>query len=216
MKYIYIIVFIFYFVGCGIKNDDYIDLVVINKSLTINQKVIFELHNKSNQNYFLPLSDLNFENNSNDFYLYNSIFIQPILYELNGKLLKQKNNYNLVKHTKNSFKKNFDCINIEINKAEKHRFNLVNIKNIVKIKSNSTSYFKQDIENLNSILCNDFIKSRYDLIKGKKYLIQFEYTLDKNYFLETVNKAMLSKLKSENFLPYYGKLTSNKIILNYN
>lgn len=212
MKYLFFLLFI----SCGLKNDDHIDLIVVNKSLTINQMVNFEIHNKSSQNYFLPLSDLKYENNSNDYYLYNSIFIQPILYELNGKLLKQKNNNSLIKHTKKSFQRKSTCIDIEINKAERHRYNLVNINKIIKIKSNSTSHFNQDIQNFNSISCNDFLKSRYDLTKGKKYLIQFEYTLDKKYYLELVNKNTLSKLKSENYQPYFGRILSNKIILNYN
>jgi len=72
------LLFLIIFLGCNKKNED-LSLVLKNKEVSLNSICEFEITNLSNSDYFLPLSNLEFENNFDDKYLYNSIFFSLFL-----------------------------------------------------------------------------------------------------------------------------------------
>ena len=204
------LLFLLVFIGCNKKNED-LNLVLKNKELTQNSICEFEITNLSNSDYFLPLSNSDFENNSIEKSLYNSIFIQPIFSDETGNVINPKVNNAIVKHSKESGDKYFTCVELELKKFNSHIKNIQYLKENIKISAQKNVTFKQNILNFNQTYCNLFINSRYDFKKGKRYFIHFEYQLDKEYFYSKVDKKALIKIEKLGYKPYFGKLISNKV-----
>jgi len=205
-KFLLLIVFL----GCNKKNED-LSLVLKNEEVTQNSICEFEISNLSNSDYFLPLSNLDFENNSVEKSLYNSIFIQPIFSDESGNVINPKVNNAMVKHSNESGKKYFDCIDLELEKYDTHISNFKFLEENIKISKKNIIVFKQNISNLNTVYCNLFINSRYHFKKEKTYFVHFEYQLDKEYFESKVDKRSLIKMNKLGYKPYFGKLISNKV-----
>lgn len=133
--------FLLVFLGCSKKKED-LNLVLKNKEVTQNSICEFEFTNLTNSDYFLPLSNSDFENNSIEKSLYNSIFIQPIFSDETGNVINPKVNNAVVKHSKESGAKYFTCVELEMNKYDSHIKKIQYLKDHIKISAQKNVTFK--------------------------------------------------------------------------
>jgi hypothetical protein len=199
------------FISCHKKKDDMKpDIFILSEPFHMAKDTSLKvmLINNTSKNYFVTLdttrtydySDFNPKTNS-------SFILKPLIFE----------NDNFIYPELEGGVYKMDCINKgeeewykkESMKAETFLKDYVSLKNAIFLKRKSAKYLEFPFKL--KYPYSYFLTNHYVLKKGKEYELQLEYQMLKEITEKLVKKNSLDSVKKLGYMPYYGKVTSNKV-----
>jgi|GEM_PF-2955674 len=166
------------------------------------------IKNNTDTDYFLTL-DTNrvYGYSFGNYKLNKSVLVSCKIYE-NDKLIQPKLDGGIYK--KEFFDRKEEQWNQnEINVANNFLEDYILLKNKIIIKKGEIKFLK--IPFSLTYPYNYNLSNKYILEKGKKYELQIEYQMQKNITEKLIEKTKLDSIIKLGYLPYYDKITSNKV-----
>lgn len=212
-KFFLLILLYMFSISCRHKIEIPQDVFIFADDYNISKDTILKimLINKSKTNYFITLDTCRTYDYSNFNYKINSsIILKPVIYD-NGELV-HINGRGFIQKTKEINKDKMDCINKEVFQSEVFYKDYIVLKNAIFLKNNCSKYIEVPFQ-LKHKSC--YFTYDYNLEKGKKYELQLEYKMIKEITEKEISKIKLDSVHKLGYNPYYGKIVSNKILINF-
>lgn len=212
-KFILLLLIFVFSISCKKQSENLQDIFIIVDNYNISKDTILKvmLINQSKTNYFITMdtcrtydySNFNFKTNS-------SIILKPVIYD-NGELV-HSNGKGFIQKTTEIDKDKRDCVKREVTLSDDFHKNYLILKNAVFLKNKSSKYIEIPFQ-LKHESC--YFTYDYNLEKGKKYELQLEYKMLKETTEKGIPKIKLDSVQKLGYFPYYSKIVSNKISINF-
>jgi hypothetical protein len=166
------------------------------------------IKNNTNDDYFLTLdTNRTYGYSFFNYKINNSVIITPKVYE-NDRFIYPKLEGGIYK--KEFFDRNEEIWNKkEIILADNFLADFVLLKNKIMLKRGESKFLKIPFKLIYPYNYN--LNNKYFLEKGKKYELQIEYQMQKAITEKNISKIKLDSIEKLGYLPYYEKITSNKV-----